>query len=140
MRAEIAVLADAANISREGKLNICGVFQNIFGQTLPIGWPVMCLVLQLRLESEETGKRHTLGIRLKAPQGNVLQQFPDAQFDSVLDPTARKVTIPLTVNFAGLVFPAFGLYGFEVLVDGVSLTTVELEVGQLPTQRPAQAA
>ena len=141
MQVEIAVLADAANISREGKLNICGIFQHVFGQSLPIGWPMMTLVLQLRLAPEEAGQRHTLSIRLNAPQGNVLQQFPDAQFEAPADPGARKVIIPLTVNFAGLAFPAFGQYGFEILVNGVSLTTVELEVGQIPPQqRPAQAA
>ena len=136
MHAEIAVLADAANISREGKLNICGIFQNIFGQNLPVGWPMMSLVLQLRLTPEETGKRHTLGIRLNAPQGNTIHQFPDAQFEAPTEPGARKVMVPLTINFAGLIFPSFGLYGFEILVDNVRLTTVEVEVGQMPLPQP----
>ncbi len=141
MQAEIAVLADAANVSREGKLNICGVFQNIFGQSVPIGWPVMTLVLQLRLTPEEAGRPHGLAIRLNGPDGQAVQQFPDAQFQAPAEPGARKVTVPLTINFAGLVFPAFGLYGFELRVDGQPLSTVELEVGQMPLQqRPGHAA
>jgi hypothetical protein len=140
MQVEIAVLADAANISREGKLNICGVFQHIYGQAVPIGWPMMSLVLQLRLLPEETGKRHTLIIRLNGPDGKLVQQFPDAQFEAPADPGSRKVTVPLTANFAGLVFPGFGLYGFELVVDGKSLSTIELEVGQIPMQRPGHAA
>lgn len=141
MQVEIAVLADAANISREGKLNICGVFQHIFGQSVPIGWPIMSLVLQLQLAPEEAGRPHSLTIRLSGPDGKILQQFPEAQFEAPADPGARKVTVPLTINFAGLVFPAFGIYGFELVVDGKSLTTVELEVGQVPMQqRPGHAA
>lgn len=141
MQVEIAVLADAANISREGKLNICGVFQNIFGQSVPIGWPIMTLVLQIRLEPGEAGRPHGLTIRLNGPDGKLLQQFPDAQFEAPADPGARKVTVPLTINFAGMVFPAFGVYGFELVVDGKTLSTVELEVGQIPLQqRPGQAA
>lgn len=140
MKVEIAVLADAANVSRESKLNICGIFQNIFGQSPPIAWPMMTLVLQLRLDAAETGRRHALSLRLKAPDGSLVQQFPDAQFESTAELTAPKVTLPLTINFSGLVFPAFGTYTFEVQVNGATLTNVELEVGQIPTQRAAQAA
>lgn len=140
MQVEIGVLADAANISREGKLNICGVFQHIFGQNVPISWPMMSMVLQLRLAPEETGRRHTLSLRLNGPDGKVVQQFPDAQFEAPAELNAKKVTVPLTINFSGLVFPSFGAYAFELLVNGTTLTHVELEVGQIPTQRPAQAA
>jgi hypothetical protein len=140
MQVEIAVLSDAANISREGKLNICGVFQNIYGQSTPIGWPLMALVLQVRLSPEETGRKHTLVIRLKGPDGKVLQQFPEAHFEAMPDPLGRRVTVPMTVNFAGLMVPSFGTYAFEISIGGTSLTSVELEVSQLSSQQPAQAA
>lgn len=140
MKVEIAVLADAANVSRESKLNICGIFQNIFGQAAPISWPMMTLVLQLRLDASETGRRHALGLKLHGPDGKVVQQFPDAQFESTAELTAPKVTLPLTINFSGLAFPTFGTYSFEVQVNGEVLTNVELEVGRIPTQRAAQAA
>ena len=53
MELTLALLADYANISREGKLNIMGIFEQIFALSFPAVHAQLQLVL--RLESSPFG-------------------------------------------------------------------------------------
>ncbi|NOT29677.1 MAG: hypothetical protein HOP15_04415, partial [Planctomycetes bacterium] len=63
MHARLAVLADAANTTAEGKLNILGEFNVIFAARVPFTWPRMFLALKLETDPGEGGQ-HTLRIRV----------------------------------------------------------------------------
>jgi hypothetical protein len=45
MEVTVAVLADYANVSQDGKLNIMGIFQEINATSLPFVLPQMYLVM-----------------------------------------------------------------------------------------------
>ena len=47
MQLEIGALADAANVSQEGKLNITGIFDALNFAQVPATYPLMVLVLRL---------------------------------------------------------------------------------------------
>jgi len=137
MKCDIAVLADAANVSREGKLNICGIFRNIFGAQVPIVWPVMVMALQLGFEAGEKGKQHILTVRLLGPDGQVLQQLPDLTIDIPADTPGDMPGLPITLNLINVGLPSYGVYRFELSANGGHLQDVVFEVGTTPAPAPA---
>lgn len=50
-----AVLADYANVIADGKLNILGIFDTIYGASLPVEVPNMRLAMQLQTEPRDRG-------------------------------------------------------------------------------------
>ncbi len=129
MKCDIAVLADAANVSREGKLNICGIFKNIYSAQLPLLWPVMVMALQLGFEAGEKGKQHTLGVRLVGPDGNVIQQLPELTIDIPADTPGELPGLPITLNLINVGLASYGAYRFVLTANGHPLQDVPFEVG-----------
>jgi Family of unknown function (DUF6941) len=118
MELDLALLADAANISRENKLNILGEF-NVFRATAPIVMPPCVLVLRVVGHASEIGSAHRLGVRLRNEDGNLLWSSPDLgitlpepEIEGL--PVRCQVLAPLT----GLPIPGPGTFEFEVVLDG----------------------
>ena len=53
MQVKLAVVADYANVSSEGKLNILGIFDRINVSDLPAAHPQMHLILRLEAHSTD---------------------------------------------------------------------------------------
>jgi hypothetical protein len=68
----LAVLADYANVSREGKLNIMGIFDRIFARQLPGQFPPMQVVIRLDAHYAEMGREHTIQVQLQDPDGEAV--------------------------------------------------------------------
>ncbi len=139
MRARIAVLADAANVSREGKLNILGQFEVIYAASTPVTWPAMHLVLKLEATAGE-GPKHKVGIRVVDEDGNVIGPMIDAE--SNFGPPFRPghpLRANLILGIAGASFPKHGTYSFEILVDDHNIESVPLYVLPLPPGTPGSA-
>ena len=66
MELSLALLADGANLSREGKLNLFGIFDTIFARTFPTTHPQMQLVLRFEARAEEAGQTHTVEVQFAA--------------------------------------------------------------------------
>ncbi len=62
MNVAFALLADAANVSREGKLNILGAFDRIYGSKFPLTWPRMMLVMRFVVSAAEYGTEKSIEI------------------------------------------------------------------------------
>jgi hypothetical protein len=74
MKIIFSVLADSANITREGKLNILGIFDSIQVQQFPVTHPQMQLVMRFEADRAEAGKSKKAEVPLK-----VLQFTPPVQ-------------------------------------------------------------
>ena len=137
MKVTLAVLADAANVSREGKLNILGEFSTLYAQKVPVRWPLMTLVVRLEATSGEDA-RHQLGIRVLDEDGKLVAPAIDGEI--TFPPgqgRGRPRRSQLIVGIQGAEFKKYGTYEFELLVDGQSQCTVPLYVephpGKIPT-------
>src|SRR5262245_14923941 len=64
----LAVLCDAANVAREGKLNILGEFDSIHVATFPLIYPTMVLVVRREAHPTEAGE-HSLKLHLVDEDG-----------------------------------------------------------------------
>jgi hypothetical protein len=72
MHVTLAVLADYANVTADGKLNILGIFDRMNVTNLPAVHPQMNLVLRLEAHSAERDRSHPVEIRLHDPDGQTV--------------------------------------------------------------------
>lgn len=133
MQLQLAVLADAANVSVEGKLNILGQFDVIWADTVPVGWPEFCYVVRVRAGVADAG-HHTFELRILTDDGDLMAvasaagEFEPAE--EAGDEVAKNII--LTIRLA--TFPEFGTYQFELRVDGEVLgEPILLYVRQKPS-------
>lgn len=72
MQVTLAILADCANITREGKLNILGIFDRMQAQSFPYTHPQMQLVMRFEADIVESGKTKKVEIQLMDADGKRL--------------------------------------------------------------------
>ncbi len=126
MEVSIAVLADAANVSQEGKLNITGIFTQLRLRKFPARSPTFSMVLGLLAHTSEAGD-HKLLVRLADEDG---QEIANIQGDFKV-PKSKSGGKPIGVNIilgTQVNFPKPGDYSFDVLIDKRFEKAIHLEV------------
>lgn len=130
MHVKLALLADYANVTGEGKLNILGIFDRITVQQLPVVHPQMHLILRLEAHSTERNRTHNIEIRLHDPDGETVFEVKGdivPQGSSVLSTSTNQI---LTLN--NLQLEKTGGYNFVVFVDNDLKAEIPLGVEQAP--------
>lgn len=126
----VAVLADYANVSQDGKLNIMGIFQEINPPVLPFVLPQMYLVLSLTAGPAEVGLARNVRIPLLDSDG---QEIVSLQAQMRVPSSRRpgsRVSINEAIGLAGLTFPHAGDYAFHILIGDDDKATVPLHVNE----------
>ncbi len=126
MEIVLAALADAANTSKDGKLNLMGLFDTLFAGAMPVTHPSMQLVLRIRAEPSETDRQHELEIRCMDEDGQEL--FKVAGEFSVQGAPGKAATFNHVVGISNLTFQKFGGYTLPIFINRDLKRTVELEV------------
>jgi hypothetical protein len=72
MQVKLALLADYANVTAEGKLNILGIFDRITVGEIPAVHPQMHLILRFEAHPAERNRVHNVEIRLYDPDGQTV--------------------------------------------------------------------
>jgi len=132
MDVRLALLADYANISREGKLNVMGVFSRIWTKEVPAVHPEMQLVFRLEAGPAERGQEKSVEVKLLDADGNTVQHLtgPLAIPNETPQPMFQ---IDQILKLTNVVFEKYGAYRFDILVNGETKATVEFSVERLPT-------
>lgn len=131
MLVDLAVLADYAAVTQEGKLVIGGIFDRVMAARMPWQHPSMSLVFRMNVEAGEE-RQHALRLQCVDPDGA-----------EVIPPLEQRVTAgasdaysSASANFifgvGGIVFSRPGRHHFEIFVDGEHVRTVPFEVVMLP--------
>ena len=71
----LAVIADSANVSQEGKLNILGIFQNIGANNVPATHPQISLILTFQGERGDANSEHPIKIQMVSADGEVMMNI-----------------------------------------------------------------
>ena len=131
MEVKLALLADYANVTAEGKLNLMGIFDVINAPSLPWTHPQMRLVLtfeanpaewdtqkkvQIKLLDADAHEKLTMGADLKVPRGQ----------------PGRNVSINSIIAINNLKFDVAGDYAFHVLIGEDDKKTIPLRVNFTP--------
>ena len=127
MEVKVAVLADSANVSRDGKLNILGIFDTIYTKKLPTTHAYMQLVLRFEATAEEAGSTRHVEVQFTAPDGQVVFALPGTMSVPRRGP-GEPVGIDHILSFSNVGLAAAGCYHFRIIVEGTAAASVPLRV------------
>ena len=115
MLVKLALLADYANVTAEGKLNILGIFDRINLVQVPAVHPQMHLILRLEAQPAERSRPHQIEIRLHDPEGATIFEVNGdiTPHGEGAQPTSTNQI--LTLN--NLQLQKIGAYNFSVFID-----------------------
>jgi|SRR5215212_5118170 len=129
MNVPIALLADYANVSSDGKLNVMGVFDRIWSSSFPAVHLQMQLVLRLSVTAAERGQTKRIEIVLMDADGIVINRLngeiaipEDAPLQAAFNQIITIQTQP---------FPHPGDYRFTILVNGEPKADIPLRLEQI---------
>jgi len=133
MRVRLALLADSANVSREGKLNILGVFDTIYARQFPTVHPQMQLVIRFEASPEEAGSTHQIEVQLVTQDGRVAIRLP-ATMTVGRRELGEVIGIDHILALNNVTLEEPGRYTFRIAVDGTVAAAMSLRVEPLPVQ------
>lgn len=136
----LAVLADAANVSGEGKLNILGIFTDVNPSRVPFVLPQAYIVAVLECPPAEAGLDKIVTYKLIDDEGR--QVFTLEQTMTVPTPVrpGARTKINVVIGVGGLRFERTGDYQLSVLVSGEEKRSVPLLVNEPSAPEPLQEA
>lgn len=133
MEVKIALLADAANVSQEGKLNILGSFDTINTQVFPCVHPQMVLVMRFDASRAEIGQTKQIDIRLLDPDGRQLGAVAGA-FPVPDAPPGQRVTIGNILPLSNTIFERAGDHQFIIMISGETKYEVMIRIVDISVQ------
>jgi hypothetical protein len=120
------MLAEAANASTDGKLNVLGVFDTVFATEFPAVHPRCVLVVRFRPGVEDVGETRHLEIRYEdVDQGGALWTV---ESDVEVSANAGGRTLTNLLTLTALPVPQEGEFQFRILVDGAEKSRLPLYV------------
>ena len=122
----IAVVCDHALVGQDGKLSLLGIFRNISVSDLPAQHPRMFLVAILGLDQGQ----HAVVVRLLDPEGGAA--MPHAPEMTVHSSGAGQ-DVNVVVELNNLSFASYGTYRFDLEVDGRTIGSLPVSIGQMPS-------
>lgn len=131
MDVTFAVLADYANVTREGKLNIMGIFDRVFTRQLPARFPPMQLVIRLEADFAELDAEHSVRVQLGAPDGDPVFDI-DGTFTPRGGQPGQKTSVNHILQLGNVPLQQTGQHRILVWIDGDLKREVPLHVVQAP--------
>lgn len=131
MEVKFAVLADYANITREGKLNVLGIFDVINTPAFPVVLPSFNVVVSYSAGAAEFDSDKDIEIVLCDEDGNIL--FKAKQKLHIKRPD-RAGTLFMTNQIAAIIgfpFKKAGDYQFSILVNSEEKKSISLRVNEI---------
>ena len=132
MEVALALLADYANVTKEGKLNLLGLFSMINAPSLPWTHPQMQLVLSLEATPAEWDSSKKVEIKLLDADGNIKLTI-GSDLKVPRGQSGRNVIVNSIIVINNLRFDTEGDYAFHILVGGDEKKRIPLRVNFVPT-------
>jgi hypothetical protein len=134
VQVKLAVLADYANVTAEGKLNILGIFDRIAVAEFPAAHPQMHLVLRLEAHPAERDRTHDVELRLHGPDGETVFEVKGEL--EAHGPPGQAIATNQILTLSNLQLARPGGYTFVIFVDNDLKAEIPLGVERLPPVAP----
>lgn len=125
MKARYSLMADAANLSTDGKVNILGEFNIIYSIAFPISHSALCYVASIEVEFGDDNQAHELELRYVDADGNIVA--PPIMMQFQIGPKSGQdgetMMAPIVVPIHGLRVPSVGRYCFDLWWRGARLSS-----------------
>ncbi|HYR10628.1 MAG TPA: hypothetical protein VEQ60_22820 [Longimicrobium sp.] len=115
MKIPMAVLADEANVSQEGKLNLMGIFDRIAAAEFPVVHPKMVFAFRVEADSGDSGRAFPVQVSMEDEDGTAIFQA-DGEMMAPPVPPGEFSTANQIFALVGVQFPRPGIYRFVVRV------------------------
>jgi hypothetical protein len=126
----LAVLADYAVVSQDGKLSVMGIFQEVNPPVLPFALPQMYLVVSFAAGPAEFDTVKDIKIALLDNDGNEMLAL-EGQVPVPRPPRpGSRAYMNQIIGLHGVTFERPGDYGFAILVGGETKETLSLHVNE----------
>ena len=126
----LAVLADYATVSQDGKLNVMGIFQEVNPPALPFALPQMYLVVSYAAGPAEFDTVKNIKIALLDSDGKEMLAL-EGQVPVQRPPRpGGRAYMNQVIGLSGVTFERPGDYGFAILAGGETKETVSLHVNE----------
>jgi uncharacterized protein DUF6941 len=139
MEVTLAVLADGANVTQDGKLNILGVFHALGASSYPATHPQMFLVVCFEADRSEEGKNKKVEIQLADEDGNRLFAVSAAAIVPT-GPPGQVIRMNQILALNNVRFPKAGDYVFNILIGDDHKAAVELKLVEAKLEQRAPRA
>lgn len=136
MEVTVGVLADYANVTAEGKLNIMGIFDRMKVPQLPAMHLDMQIVVRIEVQYAERDRPHPLEIVLHEPNGGVVFRIAGSFSADGGDP-GEPILTNHVIRIAHLPLKVEGCHQFSVLINNEVKKQIRLYVDVVPPD-PAQ--
>lgn len=130
MRVTLAVLADYANVTREGKLNILGIFDAIHSRSFPMIHNQMQLIMRFEADISEKGRQKQIEVRLIDEDGNQLMML-NGQLKIGEVKAGELFHTNQILTLQNVKFEKPGNYRFDIFVDNHHEREIPLKVVQI---------
>jgi hypothetical protein len=122
--------ADYANIAQGGKINVMGIFRNIYATHFPARHPSMYLVVKLGADLGEYGDDRALIIKLLDADAHELMRY-ESQIKIPQPQGGQRPEVNALLQINDIVFPNPGRYQFSVQVDKDVKGTFPIDIDQI---------
>jgi hypothetical protein len=129
MEVQILSLCDAATISG-GKINILGIFDQIYAVSEPVAAPPCSVVIRMTFDKIEEGDK-TLRIAFVDADGKQIMPNVDANLQVRVPEQAPYATAQIALAIPQLVLPHFGEYAVVLAVNGREEGRIRLHLLQI---------
>jgi hypothetical protein len=132
MKIPMAFVADEANVSQEGKLNVLGIFDRIMAGEMPLVHPRMVFCFRVLAEPGDVGRMLPVQVRLVDEAGEPMFEASGEMVTPMLPP-GEVFSANQVFTLVGVQFPRPGTYRFTVAIGDAPPHETPLHVGLAPT-------
>ena len=132
MKLLVLLVADYANMTKEGKLNVMGIFTNISTKGFPVRHSEMWLIAKLSASPAEYDTTRKLTVKLLNEDATVEVMSWSQDITVPHGTGGRRVEISPLLRLVGLEFPSEGTYQFSLLVDSDEKGTLPIDLLLIP--------
>ena len=137
MKPSLFLVADYANITGDGKLNVMGIFNSINAVNFPARHSSMYLIAKLSPELSEFGQKRSFTILLMDADANHIVEV-SGELDVPQGKDGRKPEVNILFELKDIVFTRAGRYIFVLLIDKDQKDEFTLHVNQVELPKPPE--